>query len=90
MAALIFPADVRFRFYDQACEARAVRFHLYEALAQQSSANFEGGAIEITSVKSGGTTQPAQVGIEGPEQPSVQAPRAKLRPGDNQVSFSHD
>ncbi len=76
MAALIFLSNVRFGFYDQACQARAVRFQLHQALTQQSSANFQGGAIEIASVESRGTTQPARVGIEDLERPSAQGPRA--------------
>ncbi len=90
MAALIFLANVCLSFNNQAREACAIRFQLYEALAQQPSANFEGGAIEITSVESRGTTQPAQVEIEDPEQPYAQVPRARLRPGDTPVSFVHD
>ncbi len=90
MAALIFLSNVSFGFYDQACQARAVRFQLHQSLAQQSSANLEGGAIEITSFISEGTTQPEQVGIEDLARPSVQVPRARLRRGDIPVSFLRD
>ncbi len=90
MAALIFLANVRLGFNDQARETCAIRSKLYKALTQQCSANFEGGAIEIASGESRGTTQPAQVGIEDPERPYAQVPRARLRPGDIPVSFVHD
>ena len=76
MAALIFLANVRLGFNDQTREAFAIRFELNEALTKQSSANFQGGAIEIASVESRGTTQPARVGIEDLERPSAQGPRA--------------
>ena len=76
MAALIFLANVRLGFNDQTREAFAIRFELNEALTKQSSANFQGGAIEIASVESRGTIQPARAGIEDPEQPFAQDLRA--------------
>ena len=90
MAALIFLSNVGLGLNDQARKARTVRFQLHQALAQQSSANFQGGAIKIACVESGGTTQPEQVGIEDLARPSAQVPRARLRRGDILVSFLHD
>jgi hypothetical protein len=49
MAALIFLPNVGLGFNDQTREACAIRFKHNEALTQQSSANFQCGAIEIAS-----------------------------------------
>jgi hypothetical protein len=69
-------ANVRLGFNDQSRETRAIRFEFYKALTQQSSANFQGGAIEFASFDSRGAIQPAQAGSEDPEQPSAQGLRA--------------
>lgn len=76
MAALIFLANIRLGFNDQTREARAIRLKFYKALTQQSSANFQGGAIEIASFESRGATQPARAGSEDLELPFAQGPRA--------------